>query len=183
MIKKSSLLLTFLFAFFVNGCGARSTAVSHPALSLQSFPNFQFYDLKEKKQKKLADYRGQIVMLHFWATWCVPCLHEQQILENVHTALGDEEFEVMSIAIDDSLPRLKKFFEETRQSFSFGVDTTGEAKERYQVSSLPLTVFVGKNGESLQIKDPLTGEVVTRVNGSREWDTKQGSASLRALLK
>src|SRR6202521_4370348 len=64
----------------------------------------------EAKAKKLSDWRGRIVLLNLWATWCVPCRKEMPALENLQTRLGGPNFEVIAVNIDTRDPEKPKNF-------------------------------------------------------------------------
>ena len=72
-------------------------------------PDLAFED-EDGKPRKLSDWRGRIVLLNLWATWCVPCRKEMPALENLQTKLGGPDFEVVAVNIDTRDPEKPKNF-------------------------------------------------------------------------
>jgi peroxiredoxin len=96
----------------------------------------------------LSEFRGHPIVLNFWATWCPPCRAEMPAMQRAY--LDYEEEEVIVLAVNsinqDSLPSVTQFIEEFGLSFPILLDNLGNAANTYQISSLPTTYFIGKDG-------------------------------------
>ena len=80
-------------------------------------PNFTLPDL-DGKMVSLADYRGKVVFLNIWATWCPPCVEEMPSMEKLYQALKDEDFEILAVSIDVSGAKaVTPFYEKTQAEF------------------------------------------------------------------
>ena len=97
-------------------------------------PNFTFPDL-DGKMVSLDDYKGKVVLLNIWATWCPPCVDEMPSMEKLHQALKGEAFEILAVSIDvlgakEVIPFMKKH----KLSFPALTDTKGAIKSLYQTT-------------------------------------------------
>src|SRR5213593_1216437 len=82
----------------------------HPAP--KSLPKIQFQD-SEGKTLTLADFRGKLVLLNLWATWCLPCRHEMPTLDQLQAELGGPDFQVLALSMDrGGLEAIAKFYDE-----------------------------------------------------------------------
>jgi len=134
-------------------------------------PEFRLKDVNEKSFS-LRDYRGKIVLLNFWATWCPSCKLEMPSMETLHKALGNKGLMVFAVNVRESADDVKAFFQEHRLSFPALLDEDGDAFERFNVWSLPTTFIIGKKGELLG-----------RVIGYRDWGSDQTMGVLQRLLE
>lgn len=96
-----------------------------------------------------ADLSGKPVILNFWATWCPPCRSELPALDKLYRQYGNEVSFMMIDLTDgyrETVEGVKKFISENGYTFPVYYDTEGSAAEAYNVSSIPFTVAVGRNG-------------------------------------
>jgi len=147
------------------------------ALTVQSFPAklvpppLSLIDL-DGRPFSLADVRGKMVFLNFWATWCVPCRAEMPALENLYRIYRDRGFLVLAVNFKETRAEVRRFVEETRVTFPTVLDPEGAASRALKVRGLPVSFLVGRDG-TLQWK----------AIGSREWDGPDGRAYLDRLLR
>nr|WP_213395511.1 TlpA disulfide reductase family protein [Yoonia sp.] len=121
----------------------------------------------------LADLRRRYVVLNFWATWCAPCRIEMPHLSALQTALGGDDFEVVTVAVGPNpLPAMQRFFNE------IGVDNLPlhtDARQRFArsmgVLGLPVTLIL----------DP-EGMEIARMQGEADWSSDSAVAIINALL-
>lgn len=97
----------------------------------------------------LSDFRGQPVLINFWATWCGPCREEMPELVRVYNAHQDEGFVILAVDLtyQDSIEDVQTFVEEFELNFPVLLDKTGEVSEKlYRLLGLPMSVFIDRNG-------------------------------------
>ena len=120
----------------------------------------------------LADYKGQWVLLNFWATWCAPCRAEMPTLQALETAMGDD-FSVVTIATGrNSVVGIDKFFTEAGiTSLPKLRDPKSELARNMGVLGLPLTVILNPSGEE-----------IARLIGDADWNSADAKAMFAALM-
>jgi len=103
----------------------------------------------------LAQFRGQPVLINFWASWCPPCRLEMPDLVRVYEAHKAEGFVILGINLtfQDSLPDIQAFVQEFGMTFPVLLDEKGEVTQRlYRLQGLPLSVFVNRDGDIARIQ-------------------------------
>jgi len=101
------------------------------------------------KEVKLSDYKGKVVLVNFWASWCPPCKEEMPIFEKVYQKYGDKDFVILAVNMDTSEGALKEFLEKNRYSFPI-VRIKGEAG--LNIPGLPTSYLVDKDGSVKKIR-------------------------------
>jgi peroxiredoxin len=132
-------------------------------------PEFRLKDVNGKSLS-LHDYRGKVVLLNFWATWCPSCKFEMPSMKTLHKTLGNKGLAVVTVNVRESADEVKAFFQEHRLWFPALLDEGGDVFERFNVWSLPTTFIIGKKGE-------LLGKVI----GYRDWGSDQAMGVLQRL--
>ncbi len=112
----------------------------------------------------LADYRGQVVMINFWATWCTPCRTEMPAIEKVYQEYKDQGFVVLGLntTFQDSEGEVRAFVNELGLNFPIILDRSGEVSREYQLRGLPSTFFVDRKGviQSVVIGGPMNEALI-----------------------
>lgn len=134
--------------------------------------------------KSLKDFRGKVVLLNFWATWCVPCVTEMPSLERVYEKLKDKGFEVVAVSVDPPIAAeaVKKFVSDHNLTFTVLRDPELAHVERYGVTGFPETFFIDATGRILSVTDPETKEKALRLLSDREWDKEPYLSLLNEVL-
>jgi thiol-disulfide isomerase/thioredoxin len=101
------------------------------------------------KEVKLSDYKGKVVLVNFWASWCPPCKEEMPIFEKVYQKYGDKNFVILAVNMDTSEGAMKEFLEKNRYSFPI-VRIKGEAG--LNIPGLPTSYLVDKDGSVKKIR-------------------------------
>lgn len=147
-----SLILAGLMVVLLAGPGN-----SYPEKALQSRPTkgFTLKDLNSKKVS-LADFRGKVVLLNFFATWCPPCRLEIPELEKIYQKHKMKGLVVLGVSLDtDILPiRLKSFVKEMKITYPILIGNF-EVAEDFQVSAIPITLVITKEGKTQKRFDGL----------------------------
>jgi thiol-disulfide isomerase/thioredoxin len=122
--------------------------------------DFQFED-GEGHVQHLADFRGRVVLLNIWATWCLPCRKEMPTLDRLQTTLGGPDFEVVALSIDRGGPEVvRKFFADIGvKNLAIHINPSSEAAFTLAVAGLPTTLLIDREGQELG-----------RLVGPAEWD-------------
>ena len=95
---------------------------------------------------RLADYKGKVVMVNFWASWCGPCRQEMPLLEKMHKDYKDAGFVLLGVNVDAEAADRDKFLAETPVTFPVLDDSENTATEVFGVEAMPSSYFVDKNG-------------------------------------
>ncbi|MEO7085284.1 MAG: TlpA disulfide reductase family protein [Gemmatimonadaceae bacterium] len=111
-------------------------------------PDFRAKVLGEAKYKTLADYKGQVVLLNIWATWCPPCRAELPSLQALYKAYGDKGLKLVAVSIDDyvSEDSIRKFANNFGLTFEILHDSAGAIEASYQTAGYPETFIIGREG-------------------------------------
>ena len=94
------------------------------------------------KEHKLADYKGKVVVLNFWATWCDPCREEMPAMQRLQDKLAGKPFVVLAVAYGEGPPRVSAFLKETRVRFTVLLDRDTSAATAWKVKVLPTTLVI-----------------------------------------
>ncbi|HEY5720082.1 MAG TPA: TlpA disulfide reductase family protein [Gammaproteobacteria bacterium] len=133
-------------------------------------PPFTLEDL-DGREHTLAQYRGKVLVVNFWATWCPPCVAEMPSLDRLQQALAGTPFQVLALNAGDEPFDVAMFLRRVPVEVPILLDENLVVQAAWGVKLLPTTLVV----------DP-GGRIVYRETGEREWDHPQAVAALRALL-
>ena len=118
-----------------------------------------------------GSYRGKLVVLNFWATWCPPCRLEMPSMERLYREFRDKGLEVVAVNFMETPEQVKAFAEEQKLSYPMLLDRRAEIAERYGVMRLPVTVLIGRKGE-----------VIAKAIGFKDWYKDDIRELVAALL-
>lgn len=121
----------------------------------------------------LDAFKGRVVLLNLWATWCAPCREEMPSLDRLQAALGSAEFEVVALSLDRAgRDKAKAFLDQIGIGhLAFYIDPTMKAGRALGATGMPTTILIGRDGRELG-----------RLVGPAEWDAKEAQALIRAAL-
>ncbi len=122
--------------------GIGSEAPAFEAFTLDSVP----------RTKTLEDYRGDVVLLNVWATWCLPCREEMPSLQRLHEALGDAGLRIVAVSIDraEDAGKIREFAREYGLTFEILHQPSGEIQRAYQTTGVPETFIIAREGDILR---------------------------------
>ena len=100
----------------------------------------------EGRLHRLADYRGKVVLVNFWATWCEPCREEMPSMNRLRASLAGQPFEVLAVNLAESETRIRRFVEQLPLGFAVLMDRDSAVARAWQARVLPISFLVGPDG-------------------------------------
>ncbi len=139
----------------------------------ETLPPFKFQDA-DGRERTLSDWKGKVVLLNLWATWCLPCRKEMPALDRLQAAEGSDKFEVIAISVDrKGMDASKKFLAETGvKNLGLYVDTSARLNSDLKAIGLPATILIDKDGRE-----------IGRLLGPAEWDSEDAVRLIRFATK
>lgn len=139
----------------------------------EALPKVTFVDA-DGKERTLDDWKGKVVLLNLWATWCAPCRKEMPGLDRLQAELRSDQFEVIAVSVDRTgTAGAKKFLDQIKvQNIAVLADPTARMAATLRAIGLPATILI--NADGLEIG---------RLLGEAEWDTPEAKALIKAALK
>ena len=135
-----------LRAFSIIAMGALVASLAWAADAVKApAPGFAL-ESRDGGKVSLGQYKGQVVMINFWATWCVPCRQEMPHLEALYQRYNKLGFKLLAVNVEPKSDGVKKWLSETPVSFPVLFDTKSEVTKLYKVETMPSTVIVAKDG-------------------------------------
>ncbi|MTH35387.1 redoxin family protein [Paracoccus limosus] len=118
----------------------------------------------------LTDYKGKVVLVNFWATWCAPCREEMPSLDRLQAQLGGEDFQVVAIAAGHNPPpAIQKFLTEAKvENLPVRLDPRQQLAREMGVMGMPVTVLVDRQGNE-----------IARLIGGADWSSEAAQALIR----
>jgi len=165
--------LLFIILAFPPVAGADVFAdmgVVRPGIS-QPAPDFLLKNM-DGTPHRLSDYRGKVVLLHFWATWCVPCRAEMPVLHEMWHRFRERGLEVVCVNVDrGNRQAVGEFMQDIGLHFHTLLDPAGKARRQYEIFALPTSYIIGRDGK-----------IIGRAVGERKWDSTESRALIEYLL-
>jgi len=123
--------------------------------------DFKLKDIKGKSVR-LSDFRGKVVFLNFWATWCPPCKYEMPSMQKLYDKLRHKNFAMVAVDLQEPVSRVKDFIKKYELSFTVLLDSKGDVGRQFGILSIPSTFILDKEGG-----------IIGKIFGPREWDGKE----------
>lgn len=101
---------------------------------------------RDGKNLRLSDYRGQVVMINFWASWCGPCRQEMPLLEDLYKRYSKLGFTIVGVNVDTDSSKANNYLKDVSVSFPIVYDTGNTVSKSFNVNAMPTTVIVDRNG-------------------------------------
>lgn len=143
-IRFRSLLLAFLMGsiLLILGCGGNTTGAK---AVMEAAPDFNV-TLFEGGDFQLSAQKGKVVVINFFASWCVSCGEETPHIEKVFREYAPQQVVFLGIAVDDTEKKAKEFMKKAGLTIPAGLDRTGKIKDSYGLYGMPTTFFIDRNG-------------------------------------
>ena len=133
-------------------------------------PDFTLKDLNGKTVS-LSAFKGKVILLNFWATWCPPCRAEMPSLNKLYNILKPRGLEVVAVSTDRSISDIKDFIESHRVGFPILFDSERSASKLYRVFSMPTTFLIDRKGV-----------IVEKFYGEYDWTEPETKEKIEKLL-
>ena len=142
------------------------------AAAPKALPELQLEDAQGRK-RTLADFRGKVVLLNVWATWCTPCREEMPALDRLQARLGGPAFQVVAISVDQQGPAIaQRFYREIGvKSLDFYIDPSARAAFQLDAKGLPVSILIDRQGRE-----------IGRQLGAAAWDSAEVVEELRRRI-
>jgi thiol-disulfide isomerase/thioredoxin len=137
-----------------------------------ALPDIAFVD-GDGRDRNLGEWRGKVVLVNLWATWCAPCKREMPGLDRLQAKLGGADFTVLPISLDRSGPEKPGQFLASNglKNLPLYLDRGSSIMQTLRVPGLPVSIIVDRQGRE-----------VARLAGSAEWDSPEAEALIRAAI-
>ena len=123
-----------------------SLSVSSHAVDIrEEAPDFTLKGL-DGTNLRLEEYRGKVVLINFWASWCGPCRQEMPLLDRLHHRYEDTGFAVLGINVEGERAPAQKIVDKTKVTFPVLIDENQKVSELYSLEAMPSTVVVDRDG-------------------------------------
>jgi peroxiredoxin len=123
------------------------------------------------KTVSLAGLRGRVVLLNFWATWCLECRPEMSVFERLHREYSAQGLSIIGINAREGTPAIREYSKELGLTFPLVLDPRGKINVDYGVIGLPTTFLIGRDGRAIAL-----------AVGPREWASAPARALIQTLL-
>ena len=137
---KRPALLTMLLA---------AALLASPAAAIEEgdkAPGFRAPALDGPKSLSLTDYRGKVVYLDFWASWCAPCATALPVLDSFRDEFGSDEFQVLAVNVDNDPEKARKFLKKRPVGYPSVLDPKGKLPEQFGVQTMPTSFLIDRKG-------------------------------------
>ena len=146
----------------------RSVGLSKPSMS--GAPDFNLLD-PNGTLVGLSNYRGKLVLLNFWATWCGPCREEMPSLENLNRSFDDQGLAILAVNQRENAALVTRFMKTNGLNFTTPLDTTGRVAGYYRVYGIPVSYLIDANGQLIGMR-----------SGPLDWATPAVIGVFRKLI-
>ena len=134
-------------------------------------PGITLQDL-DHRVHTLADYRGKVVLVNFWASWCIPCVTEMPGMQRLADTLKDQPFEILAVNVSDAENRIHEFIKQMDLHLIVLMDLEGKTFKAWQGKVLPASFLLDRSGR-----------IRYQAIGPLEWDSDEAGKIIEALLQ
>ena len=135
-------------------------------------PNFSLEDLNGQKVE-LKNFKGKVIFLNFWATWCGPCKEEMPSIESLWQWFKGKDFLLLSISVDyEGVKPVKEYVEKQRYTFRVLIDPQCQTLDLYEVKAIPTTLIIDKKGQ-----------IIAMAVGPKDWKSPEARSLVDLLIR
>ena len=135
-------------------------------------PQFHAMDLRTGRPVSIDDYKGKVVLLNIWATWCPPCRVEMPSMQHLHEKLAGTDFRLVAVSVDEEDSTVvNKFVRDLGLTFEILHDQDGAIRRIYQTTGVPESFVIDRDGI-----------IVKKIIGAADWDAPVNETLIRRLL-
>lgn len=140
---------------------------------LEPVPDFPFFDANQQTMT-IEKFKGKVVLLNLWATWCGPCREEMPALDHLQKEMGSDKFQVVAVSVDkNGIEKAREFLKGINiQSLPFYADPTARAASQVKAIGMPVTLLVDAQGRE-----------IGRLMGPAEWDSPDAKRLIEAAVR
>ena len=161
LVAAAALLLLFASPSYRQG---------EPSMAGKPAPEFSFQ--LDGKPAHLADLRGKVVVLNFWATWCPPCVEEAPSLNRLHAQIAPLGGMVLGVSVDEDAAAYEQFLRDLQIRFPNHRDPSKQIAAEYGTVMYPETYIIGRDGK-----------IVRKIIGPQNWDSSDYFSYVKSLLE
>ncbi len=173
-MKKQWVIVGIIVALLCGGAylGLKLSPEIFPVEAGSRAPEFKAVDIATGDTVSLDQYKGQVVLINVWATWCEPCKIEMPSIEHVWRELGPQGLKILAVSVDRSDDGVvKKYQQDMGLSFRILHDRDGAIERIYQTTGYPESFVLNRDGQ-----------IVKKVIGAAQWDAPVNHDLFRRLL-
>lgn len=141
-----------------------------PVAAGEKAPDFTVQDLEGNKVA-LSDFRGKLVFLNFWATWCPPCREEMPSMERLYRSMEGKPFKILAVSVDNNVGVVERFRKGRGYTFPVFIDESGKVAALYRTTGVPETFIISPEGT-----------IRAKFIGPVDWASEERLAYLSQLL-
>ena len=174
MNKYFSQSLLFTAAIFLLSSTVFAASGIHTLTKVPGNPDAPEFNLEDQDGNflKMSDYKGKVVIVNFWATWCPPCRKEMPSMQRAWEILQKEDIMMLAINVGEDGDQIFSFTAEYPVEFPLIMDSDSSVVNQWKVRGLPTTYIVNP-----------AGQIVYQAIGDREWDSEEIMNQIRKLKK
>lgn len=135
------LRLALTLAMFLGTSAVQAEEMNIPA------PDFTL-ESRQGENLRLEDFRGEVVMLNFWASWCGPCRQEMPLMDDLYARYKDLGFTILAVNVDENRDEAHRFLDKVPVSYPILYDPESDVSELYEVQAMPTTVMIDRDGNA-----------------------------------
>ncbi|ACK42502.1 TlpA family protein disulfide reductase [Dictyoglomus turgidum] len=139
LILKFLILFIFMVFFLTTSIYPKQTQISENSPAL----DFTLPDIKGK-QYSLSSFKGNVILLNFWATWCPPCRYEVPMLDKIQKEYKDKKFKIVAVSLDSDINALRDYLKNVNVSFLVLSDKKGSVGYAYNILAIPTSFLIDK---------------------------------------
>ena len=171
-----SVILILLISFSFTAEGGEDDFFSkmriNPIKGNKKAPDFFLTDLNGK-EVEIKQFKGKVIFLNFWATWCGPCKEEMPSLEVLHRQFKEKNFVLLTISVDyEGIKPVQELINKHQYTFPVLLDPKGETLDLFEVKGIPTTFLIDKKGK-----------MVGKAIGPRDWKSVEVVSLLNLLIE